>query len=132
MRDDQLAAQLGRTRLAVAHRRRKYRLPAFEPRLKPWTTQQISLLGKFTDAEVARRTGRAPWLVQAKRRSLGIPVLRDPLHRPWTPAEDALLGTASPRDIARRLGRPLSGVYGRRHKLGLPRYRRTQSPNASP
>jgi hypothetical protein len=62
--------------------------------------------------------------VQSKRRKLGLPVLRDPLHRPWTPAEDALLGTAPPPDVARRLGRPLYGVRARWHKLGLPRYQR--------
>src|SRR6266704_2065546 len=51
---------------------------------KPWTRNELALLGKLPDAEVAELTGRTFGTVWQKRRALGIdqPTLR---FRKWTP-----------------------------------------------
>src|SRR5207245_9960113 len=76
---------------------------------RPWTKDELDLLGKLPDAEVAELTGRTFGTVWQKRRALGIdqPALR---FRRWTPAEDKLVGTASDAQIARRLGRTESAI----------------------
>ena len=60
---------------------------------RPWTKDELALLGKLPDAEVAELTGRTFGTVWQKRRALGIdqPALR---FRKWTPAEDKLVGAA--------------------------------------
>ena len=63
---------------------------------RPWTKEELALLGTKPDAEVAELTGRTFGTVWQKRRAPGIsqPALR---FRKWTPAEDKLVGTAPPR-----------------------------------
>src|SRR5437762_5464796 len=80
---------------------------------RPWTEQELALLGTHPDAEVAELTGRTFGTVWQKRRALGIdqPALR---FRKWTTAEDKLVGTAPDADIAHDLGRTESAVKSRR------------------
>src|SRR5256885_9205190 len=80
---------------------------------KAWTKDELALLGKLPDAEVAQLTGRTFGTVWQKRRSLGIdqPGLK---FRKWTPAEDKLVGTAPDVDIARQLDRTEGAVKSRR------------------
>jgi hypothetical protein len=79
----------------------------------PWTPRELAMLGKRSDAEVAKITGRTFGTVWQKRRALGIPqpALR---FRKWTPTEDKLVGTDSDAQIARRLLRTESAVKSRR------------------
>ncbi len=42
-----------------------------------WTGQQLALLGKMPDDEVARLTGRTVEAVRIRRTRLGIPTFRD-------------------------------------------------------
>jgi hypothetical protein len=51
---------------------------------RPWTNNELALLGTKPDAEVAKLTGRTFGTVWQKRRALGIrqPALR---FRKWTP-----------------------------------------------
>src|SRR2546428_2486572 len=80
---------------------------------KPWTRNELALLGKLPDAEVAELTGRTFGTVWQKRRALGID--QPALHfRKWTPTEDKLVGTAPDAEIANRLGRTESAVKSRR------------------
>src|SRR5260221_13101463 len=90
---------------------------------RPWTKDELDLLGKLPDAEVADLTGRTFGTVWEKRRALGIdqPALR---FRKWTLAEDRLVGTALDADIARQLGRTESAVKSRRAILEREQARR--------
>jgi hypothetical protein len=116
---------LDRSRQSVRHRRTKYGIPIFAARLRPWHPEELRLLGKFTDAEVAARTGHPAGSVKAKRLHLGLPSPPRPGYRRWTPADDALLGTAMDKDIARRLGCSSNAVKTRRRHLGIPGFRNT-------
>ena len=104
---------------AVRHRRNQLRisLPARLWKVtppKPWPAEEIAMLGKSSDAQVARRLGRSVTSVKTRRLRLG---LASSCHR-WTPAEDVLLGKFPDETLARRLGRTVMGVQARRAKLG--------------
>src|SRR5438552_19137155 len=92
---------------------------------RPWTKDELALLGKLSDAEVAELTGRTFGTVWQKRRALGIdqPALR---FRKWTPAEDKLVGTAPDADIAHQLDRTEGAV---KRPPRHPRARAGQPPN---
>src|SRR2546422_976993 len=94
---------------------------------RPWTKDELALLGKLPDAEVADLTDRTFGTVWQKRRALGIdqPALR---FRKWTPAEDKLIGTASDADIAHQLARTESAVKSRRAILEREQPRRQTKP----
>jgi hypothetical protein len=80
---------------------------------RPWTDQELALLGTRPEVDVADLTGRAFGTVWQKRRSLGIP--QPPLRfRKWAPAEDKVVGTASDAEIACRFGRTESAIKSRR------------------
>jgi len=89
------------------------RVMATKRKPRPWTKDELFLLGRLPDAEVAELIGRTFGTVWQKRRALGIdqPELR---FRKWTPAEDKLVGTASDADIAHQLDRTESAVKSRR------------------
>jgi hypothetical protein len=81
-----------------------------------WTAEDIALLGRVADDEVARRTDRTPGAVRQKREELGIP---NPTANRWRAEEVALLGTRHDREVARRLGRSLQSVTQKRIKLRI-------------
>jgi hypothetical protein len=58
---------------------------------RAWPAEHLALLGKFTDVEVAERTGHSASAVRVKRCKLGIP---NPSGPGWTAEELDLLGTA--------------------------------------
>src|SRR5437867_5942660 len=94
---------------------------------RPWTEQELALLGTRPDAEVAELTGRIFGTVWQKRRALGI--AQPPLQfRKWTPAENKLVGTAPDAEIARQLGRTESAVKSRRAVLERAQGRRVTRP----
>jgi hypothetical protein len=78
----------------------------------------LALLGKLTDDEVARRTGRSWNAVRQKREELGLP---NSAAGRWAAEEVALLGTLADEEVARGLGRSLRSVIRMRRKLGIPR-----------
>src|SRR5256885_386874 len=82
-------------------------------RPRPWTEQELALLGTRPDADVAELTGGTFGTVWQRRCALGIahPALR---FRKCTPAEDKLVGTAPDAKITRQLGRTESAVKSRR------------------
>ena len=94
MPDPELARRLGRTRSAVQlkRHRRGIRMFHYVPRWKP---EEVALLGKVSDEEVARRTGRSLVAIKAKR--LKDTNVRFPTHTPswplsrWTETNKALL-----------------------------------------
>ena len=83
-----------------------------------WQAWELELLGKYTDKDVARRTGRTRPSIFHKRHRLRIPTV--PSLRPWTTQELALLGKVPDKEIARRIGRPYKTVHGKRVALGIP------------
>ncbi|HWW01070.1 MAG TPA: hypothetical protein VNZ64_15340 [Candidatus Acidoferrum sp.] len=97
---------------------------------KPWTQQELALLGKRPDAEVAELIDRTFGTVWQKRRALGIdqPALR---FRKWTRAENKLVGTAPDAEVARRLGRTESAIKSRRAILERQRARNETKPHIS-
>ena len=97
---------------------------------RPWTKDELALLGTKPDAEVAKLTGRTFGTVWQKRRALGIrqPALR---FRKWTPAEDKLVGTAPAAEIALRLGRTESAIKSRRTILEREQAKRQTKPRIS-
>jgi hypothetical protein len=75
--DAQVAMLLGIGVSTVRHRRNQLRisLPARLKKVtppKPWSAEEIALLSKASDAQVARRLGRSVISVKAKRLRLGI------------------------------------------------------------
>jgi hypothetical protein len=91
-----------------------------------WTDEDIELLGKFTDAEVGKRTGRTSKQVCKKRTWLGITAChggRRP-KRQWTPDEDALLGTLKDSKVGEMLGIDRQTVAKRRNIFDIPPFGR--------
>src|ERR1039457_5239180 len=86
-------------------KRRRFRKGIFfrQTPFRPWTKQEVALLGKLTDADVVKRTGRNCHSVFRKRRSLGISCRR--VKTPLTAAEVKLLGKLPDQEVARRIGR---------------------------
>src|SRR6266571_5249409 len=78
---------------------------------RPWTKNELALLGTLPDAEVAELTGRTFGTVWQKRLGIDQPALQS---RKWTPAEDKLVGTAPDAEIARQLDCTESAVKSRR------------------
>ncbi len=92
---------------------------------RSWTKKELSLLGKVSDAELARRIGVTTTTVRTKRCLRGIPPLRprDPMK--WRAKDIALLGKYPDFEVARMLGVYRKAVINKRHELGIPSYART-------
>jgi hypothetical protein len=86
-----------------------------------WTEEEIALLGKESDGEVARRLGIPKPNVTYKRRSLGIPNLHR--RRPWTKKQIALLGTAIDSEVGRKVRKSRNVVRKKRQHLGIPAFK---------
>jgi hypothetical protein len=102
-----------------------------------WKPEQVKLLGKMPDEEVALQIGKPQNAVRLKREKLGIPnpVDRrrranrghDPADawRTWTPAEDAVVRSLRLKEAAKVLpGRTVGSIRSRRRTLQLPDGRR--------
>lgn len=71
--DRVVAKQLGRTTEAVRSARKYHGVSPFRLAKMRWTKRQIAMLGKGTDADVARKLGVKPLTVTRKRLALKIP-----------------------------------------------------------
>ena len=117
-----MAAKLGRSSDSVKAQRLLAGIPAIiEP---SWTPEADALLGRFTDAEIARRTGRSNSAVWLRRKQLGIPPVPKANYRPWTAAEIALLGTMSDKEFAARFGHSVGSTKAKRFSLGIAAFER--------
>lgn len=67
-----------------------------------WTEFEMLLLGEFTDAHVAKFTGRSKACVRAQRRAHRIRAATTHT-RQWTRREIRLLGTMTDKDLAEKL-----------------------------
>ncbi|HEY1719492.1 MAG TPA: hypothetical protein VGH42_14525 [Verrucomicrobiae bacterium] len=133
MPDAVLAAQLGRTRSSVSHKREKLGVPAIPtpPRRYEWTPEKDVLLRTHSDRALVRLWCVSPKTVRDRRRALNIPPLKR--DKPWTAREIRLLWQWNNRSVAGRTGRTLAAINEQRqirrapHSCdlsGLPRHRR--------
>lgn len=103
--------------------------PDFPRNHKPWTAEEIALLGNMSDASVAVRTGRKKNSVKHKRRRLEITPFgfepgTYPERKRWTEKEIALLGTMPDSDVSSKTGRTLNAVREKRLSLRIPFWRK--------
>jgi hypothetical protein len=129
MSDGDVARKIGRGKAVVAVRRRKLGIAPFggpHGNYSPnaWSPAELKMLGRISDKEIARRTGRSFRAVLKYREKHHIPKARcDCSLRYWTPREDALLGTRPAREIARQLKRTVISVKHRCQRLRRARLR---------
>ena len=92
---------------------------------RPWTEDELPLLGTMTDHALALRLSRSVNAVRIMRLRRGVAPHPDQrtwrdapgAGRPWTEAEDQLVRTLSPQEAAERTGRPVTAIWARRRKL---------------
>ncbi len=109
-------------RKAAAGRRRSLRVS--RGRAAIWSQDELALLGRMPDKEVAQRTGRSLGAVNKKRKELHLPALTEGpegVHpKFWTAEEDEAIRTLPPEEVARRFKRSLVAIRQRRYHLGVP------------
>jgi hypothetical protein len=120
--DAELAVLLGRSPDAVKQQRRKWGIPSYREQKyssnkggNPWTEEELSMLGKVSDKELARMTGRTIDSVNLQRRRLGIRTSK----YYWKEEDLALLGTKSDKELAQLLGRTTTAVTDKRKQKGI-------------
>ena len=101
-------------------------------RYEAWTAQDLALLGKHPDREVAALLGRSVRAIESQRHRMGI--LRQPSIRlklrPWKREDIELLGTMPDREVAAKIGRSEVAVRTQRLKHGIAAADRRRSRNA--
>jgi|GEM_PF-3173090 len=97
---------------------------------RPWTNEEVSLLGRMSDDAVAEKTGRRVYLVFQKRLSLRIPQFGEPgevgdvekvtrRFSRWNEHEKSLLGNMRDAEVAKETGRSLNSVVSMRSAMGI-------------
>lgn len=85
-----------------------------------WARHQVALLGKMSDARLARLAGIGEEAVARARARRGIAPWQRRSGFVWQAHAVALLGTASDGDVAAALAIPRWQVKNKRHQLGIP------------
>ena len=83
----------------------------------PWTADELALLGKLSDNQVARRIGRSQGTVTAKRSKLGIPGFSQRNPTIWTAAQLQLLELNDDLRVAQVTGKLIGEVKAKRAEL---------------
>lgn len=104
-----------RKRLQLKKRRDQFK--------RKWTPKEKELLGKFTDADNARRLGITEAMVKSMREHEGIPPLFVAAPVVWTKEDDARLGKETDEAIATDKGCSVGSVLNRRQELDIASYR---------
>src|SRR5207302_1297357 len=101
----------------VAERtRRRLALPTAPGR---WTVQELRMLGKYPDRELARRLGRPRKQIHDERHRLNIPPWRTMHFKYWTRSEIRLVGKLPDAEVATKTGHTEQAVKLRRLALRL-------------
>jgi hypothetical protein len=87
-----------------------------------WRPKEIKLLGKLSDAELARRIGIRTAVVSKKRASMGIDPSSLSKRLKWTPKNLALLGKRTDSEVARIMKGSSGRVAAKRLSLGIECY----------
>lgn len=125
--DAAVARELGIQPATVSRKRSRLGIPPFHPpphdqyRRFPWKPEELALLGKVSDGELAKTLGLAKTTVTNKRQSLGLPPFLPP-PRPiqWSSAMIERLGKAPDARVAEELGLARDTVALKRQALGIP------------
>jgi hypothetical protein len=96
---------------------------------RPWTDDELALLGSMTDHALASRLSRSVNAVRIMRLRRGVAPHPDQrtwralpsAGRPWTEEDDAIVLRLDPAAAAERPGRTLTAVYNRRCDIGRAR-----------
>jgi DNA-binding CsgD family transcriptional regulator len=110
---------------SVRYKRQQLGIPPFHrkrtsARAHHWTPQELALLGKTSDAEVAEKLGLSKATVATKRTQLKISASRPPRRvYLWTEELLGLLGKVTDRELARLSGFSVSSVQRKRSALGI-------------
>jgi hypothetical protein len=131
MTDRELGDRIGIRPMCVTSKRRLLKVPAFiqhkkrrpPRRLENWGNEDLDLLGKMTDPEVAKRLDVSTATVRLKRISLCIaPYRRGKTEEAgiWTRKVVVRLGKESNTAIARDLGVSAERVRQKCQELGIP------------
>lgn len=83
---------------------------------RPWSAEEIAILGSESDEVVARRLSRSVSAVVTKRCHLGIPAF----GRYWNAKREKFLGTDTDQAVAEYLGITRSAVMNHRMHLRIP------------
>jgi len=125
--DYAVGAELDISYASVRRKRRELGIPPYhEPRQeyapREWSSDELEMLGRRSDATVARKLGVSPTTVTRKRQDLGIPPYgRAPQPIEWTDEMIAALGTMRDSEVARRFGLlRQDAVLEKRQELGIP------------
>jgi len=89
-----------------------------------WTRRHIALLGKMSDAALARKLDLTVGTILTKRQKLGIPASRPAKSILWTPAMIAALGQLPDGEFARLFEMNVLTVFKKRTSLGIRCYAR--------
>src|SRR5882672_7033077 len=137
--DAEASKRLNRSISSVTAKREALNRPPFRPNLTeeeiislkksrtardfPWTTEEDSLLGKFTDREVAEKLNRTLYCARGRRKFLGIPGVGWGPQPKWAQSEPEdhyayLFATKSDREIRAMLGWSYKRIRTRRRQLG--------------
>jgi|AntRauTorckE6833_2_1112554.scaffolds.fasta_scaffold11905_3 hypothetical protein len=92
-----------------------------------WLTQELKLLGKIPDAELARRIRIRTAEVSKKRASMGIDPLSLSERINWTPKNLALLGTRTDDEVAKIMNCSSGRVAAKRLSLGIECYAKSSN-----
>jgi len=134
-----IAERLGLPTYCVRRKRQLLGITAYgesfvrgSPHAFRWTKEQMALLGRESDIQVARRLGISAAAVWRKRVQLGIRALTPKQHIEWTKARSALLGKLSDKGLAKRWGGKAETIARKRTELGIEPFVRTTPPRRSP
>ncbi len=124
--DAAVASELGIRKQDVFRKRRilgipSYAVGTFRPPGFHWSERALALLGRDSDANVARRLRVSRSTVLLKRLELAIPSYgRRPAPVRWSARMVALLGKVTDAEISRRYGMTKNTVMRKRRELGIP------------
>lgn len=116
--DKVLASELG-VAVSTVKRQRQSREQKHERYGMP--PEAEALLGKITDAEMARKYGRSDTTTRSWRVSRGIKAKAD--RKPWTAKEVKLLGTMPDAELARLVSRRCGHVRTKRERLKIEEFK---------
>ena len=119
--------------MTVFHARTVRGIPAFQTQ-KPWTPEEVALLGTMSDAAVAQRVGRSKEAITAMRRARGVSGASKSLPHPHLEdiKREYTTTLAAVPEIATRYGVSNRFIINKAGKRGWRRPDKADSAHAFP